>query len=229
MDRPVRVEGVPDVERAKMVLFASYVCSAMAMRFYGHASFVMSMPVASPERQALNPLAALRRDQQAGLQRARRYRAGWAQLTEAVLQALPAHQAPYLQVQWAVEAIGTEAAMSDPTLFTLGKLCRPPPAPGSARQVDCDRWAQSLIEQGDTLMAQMTGLRLGELAGWPPERTEPQRQALSALSHGSTAVFDAEQPYGCAGVQRIRRWALQVAREGEVATLRAMAAASAPR
>lgn len=41
-----------------LVLFASYVCSAMAMRFYGHASFVMSMPVASPERQALNPLAA---------------------------------------------------------------------------------------------------------------------------------------------------------------------------
>ena len=41
-----------------LVLFASYVCSAMAMRYYGHASFVMSMPVASPERQPLNALAA---------------------------------------------------------------------------------------------------------------------------------------------------------------------------
>ena len=39
-------------------LFASYVCSAMAMRYYGHASFIMSMPVASPDRQALNPMAA---------------------------------------------------------------------------------------------------------------------------------------------------------------------------
>jgi uncharacterized membrane protein len=41
-----------------MVLFASYVCSAMAMRYFGHASFVMSMPVASPERQPLNAVAA---------------------------------------------------------------------------------------------------------------------------------------------------------------------------
>lgn len=41
-----------------LVLFASYVCSAMAMRYYGHASFVMSMPATSPERQPLNALAA---------------------------------------------------------------------------------------------------------------------------------------------------------------------------
>lgn len=39
------------------LLFASYVCSAMAMRYFGHAGFVMSMPVSSPEREALNPLA----------------------------------------------------------------------------------------------------------------------------------------------------------------------------
>jgi hypothetical protein len=32
-------------------LFASYVCSAMSMRFFSHAGFVMSMPVASPERE----------------------------------------------------------------------------------------------------------------------------------------------------------------------------------
>ncbi len=38
-------------------LFASYVCSAMAMRFFSHAGFVMSMPVASKERAPLNPMA----------------------------------------------------------------------------------------------------------------------------------------------------------------------------
>jgi hypothetical protein len=43
---------------AVLLLFASYVCSAMSMRFYGNASFVMSMPVASTERQSLNPVAA---------------------------------------------------------------------------------------------------------------------------------------------------------------------------
>lgn len=41
-----------------LVLFASYVCSAMAMRYYGHASFVMSMPVGSPARQPFNAVAA---------------------------------------------------------------------------------------------------------------------------------------------------------------------------
>jgi len=40
------------------VLFASYVCSAMSMRYYGNATQVMAMPVASPERKRLNPLAS---------------------------------------------------------------------------------------------------------------------------------------------------------------------------
>ena len=38
-------------------LFASYVCSAMSMRYFSHAGFVMSMPVAAAERPALNPMA----------------------------------------------------------------------------------------------------------------------------------------------------------------------------
>jgi hypothetical protein len=39
-------------------LFASYVCSAMAMRYFSHVSFIMSMPVDSPERQHRQPLAS---------------------------------------------------------------------------------------------------------------------------------------------------------------------------
>ena len=39
-------------------LFASYVCSALAMRHYSHAGFIMSMPVDHPDRPALNPMAA---------------------------------------------------------------------------------------------------------------------------------------------------------------------------
>lgn len=40
------------------LLFASYVCSAMSMRYYGNTTMIMSMPVASAERQRLNPVAA---------------------------------------------------------------------------------------------------------------------------------------------------------------------------
>lgn len=38
-------------------LFSSYVCSAMAMRYFSHVSFIMSMPVASSERESCQPLA----------------------------------------------------------------------------------------------------------------------------------------------------------------------------
>lgn len=40
-----------------LALFASYVCSAMAMRYFNHAGFVMSMPVDSEQRKPLEPLA----------------------------------------------------------------------------------------------------------------------------------------------------------------------------
>lgn len=40
-----------------VVLFSSFVCSALSMRYYNHAGFAMSMPAGSPERMALGPLA----------------------------------------------------------------------------------------------------------------------------------------------------------------------------
>lgn len=46
------------VALAIATLFASYVCSAMSMRYYGNATQVMSLPAASAERQRLNPLAS---------------------------------------------------------------------------------------------------------------------------------------------------------------------------
>jgi hypothetical protein len=39
-------------------LFASYVCSAFAMRYYHHAGFAMSLPIGSPVRESRMLLAA---------------------------------------------------------------------------------------------------------------------------------------------------------------------------
>ncbi len=39
------------------VLFASLVCSAMAVRYYNHVGFILSMPVESEERQRWGPTA----------------------------------------------------------------------------------------------------------------------------------------------------------------------------
>lgn len=41
------------------MLFASLVCSAMAVRYYNHAGFVVAMPVGSEERQRWAPTAAV--------------------------------------------------------------------------------------------------------------------------------------------------------------------------
>lgn len=41
-----------------LALFASYVCSSMAMRYFNHVGFVMSMPAGSPARQSLNGMAS---------------------------------------------------------------------------------------------------------------------------------------------------------------------------
>lgn len=41
------------------LLFASLVCSAMAVRYYNHAGFVCAMPVGSPERLRWAPAGAL--------------------------------------------------------------------------------------------------------------------------------------------------------------------------
>jgi hypothetical protein len=40
-----------------VLLFASYTCAAMSMRFFSHATMIVAMPVASPERQRFNPVA----------------------------------------------------------------------------------------------------------------------------------------------------------------------------
>lgn len=41
------------------LLFAAYVCSAFAMRYYHHAGYAMSLPVDSPERRARTALATM--------------------------------------------------------------------------------------------------------------------------------------------------------------------------
>jgi hypothetical protein len=42
-----------------LTLFATYVCSALAMRYYNHAGFAMSLPVGSQERMGREPLAVM--------------------------------------------------------------------------------------------------------------------------------------------------------------------------
>lgn len=64
MVRALFTQALPADATLKMVLtllvlatlFATYVCSAMSMRFFNHAGFVMSLPVGSPERAHYQPM-----------------------------------------------------------------------------------------------------------------------------------------------------------------------------
>lgn len=41
-----------------LTLFTMYVCAAVALRYYHHAGFILSMPVGSPERTPREPIAS---------------------------------------------------------------------------------------------------------------------------------------------------------------------------
>jgi uncharacterized membrane protein len=55
-----RLLALPNVLEVALVLtlFATYLCSAMAMRYYHHAGFILSLPVGAPERAGREPLAS---------------------------------------------------------------------------------------------------------------------------------------------------------------------------
>jgi len=58
----LRAGGMPPLRSVlegllMLALFASYVCSSMAMRYFNHTGFVMSMPVESEQRKPVNSLA----------------------------------------------------------------------------------------------------------------------------------------------------------------------------
>jgi len=57
-ERGISHELVLEVGLA-LALFAAFVCSATAMRYYHHAGFAMSLPVGSVERGAREPMAIM--------------------------------------------------------------------------------------------------------------------------------------------------------------------------
>lgn len=165
----------------------------------------------------------------AGLRRASAFRSGWAQLAAVQHEAMPGAVLPYVQAQLAIEAIGIEAALPDPTMFVLSGLCRPPW--GDAKtlaRADCDALARLMVERSDTLLALSVGSSIGKRLDWPAERLEALRRQAESETQ-AMGLLVRENPFSCSATQAMHEWVRDVARDGERAALRARMPASAPR
>ncbi|MDO9073802.1 MAG: hypothetical protein Q7U73_11085 [Rubrivivax sp.] len=149
-------------------------------------------------------------------------------LSLAMLEAMPAGVAPYVQPTLWVEAIGTEAAMSMPSFNAVFDHCRDPLAPGSDALRTCTAVARTLVERSDGLTGVRLGLRLAERSYLSRAEAAARRKAVDMLLVPSDDLFDRQQPLSCADVARTRAWVEQRARLGELGALRARAAQRAP-
>lgn len=146
-------------------------------------------------------------------------------LSRAVLEAMPAGVAPYLQPALWIDVIGIEAAMSMPSFNAVFDHCRPPLAPGSRVMRECSAIASTLAERSDSAIGVGLGLRLAERSSLELADLARRRAELKdAWRAVPDDLFDRQQPLSCAGVARIRAWVEQRARLGELGALRARAA-----
>lgn len=156
-------------------------------------------------------------------------------LSRAVLEAMPAGVAPYLQQALWADVIGIEAAMTLPGFNAVFDHCRAPLAAASVAARECAAITRTVAERSDTAFGSALGLRLAERSGLDLEPREPWRADVSLWLTVPQVPSDGPQPWSCADVAHTRDWFEQRARLGELGALRARAAqhgasaASAPR
>ena len=139
-----------------------------------------------------------------------------------VLPGVPA----YVHSTLVTQALAVEfAGLMNTQIQALLGVCRPPGAPGSERQRACEGVARAMVEGSDTLIAFSIGARTAELAGWPAQRVAALRAERDALQGSSFDLdLDPEQPYSCKATEALRVHVTAMARDGELATLRALRA-----
>lgn len=165
----------------------------------------------------------------AGIRASKRIVSHASAMSAAAWNAVPADVPLYLRLPMAEFVIGMEAALPDPTLFVAFKSCRTPLS--GQRQQNCAALAELAVATGNTLGLRGLGIQLGELAGWPKERTQQLRSETDRLvSVLVNATGNDPQPFSCASVARMGQWVQQRHAEGELAAALSLErSASAPR
>ncbi|HZF81285.1 MAG TPA: hypothetical protein VEZ89_16020, partial [Rubrivivax sp.] len=161
----------------------------------------------------------------AGLVAAQHFSLHSGVLVQEALQAVPPDAMPYLRLQVAVLAIGTDLGLGFPGLQPLVALCTPPPPPGSEQQATCSAVARMVVERSDSVLGHAIGTRMGERAGWPASRLaelHAERKRLDAAMLESP--MDMQQPFSCPSVDRVTQSFRERGELGELAYVRRKAA-----
>ena len=118
-----------------------------------------------------------------------------------------------------IEVIGVQAAETYPLNAAL-KYCSAAELRGGNRRQTCEALADLLVSRGDTLLDLGVGRALGEKLGWPADRVAALRDEGLALMALQTEQLVTRQPYSCASVENLVAHYAEVARLGELATMR---------
>ena len=130
---------------------------------------------------------------------------------------LPATLSRAERAQLVVAGIGIQAALAVPQYQVISKSCAEARMADSNQRQTCAALAELLVTKGPTLIDLHIGRRIGERAGWPPERVEGLGAKFEALMQ---VMIDQQMgaPGGhlsCATAERAERWWREQAPIGE--------------
>ena len=92
------------------------------------------------------------------------------------------------------ELVGMRAALPAPDLQPAAQYCGASATMDGSRRLLCSDLAAVFAERSSALISMQIGVRIGERAGWSPERVAAVRDRLSAINQVSTGSFDPKDP-----------------------------------
>jgi hypothetical protein len=161
----------------------------------------------------------------AAIEQARRHNNYHGALASVALAAMPADIPSYVQRLLLMDVMSVQANQMMVEGYTdLVNSCKPPAAAGRLDKARCDVVARLLTERSDSLLSHMIGLSVGEWAGWPAAEVRQRKAEMRKLMEIQGEVWLPNSPYSCAAVEQSHAFVRDVAANGEVAALRALAA-----
>lgn len=155
-----------------------------------------------------------------GMARARTADPGWGRLSAQVVQHWPEALPAYLLPAAWMHAMGVESAHSTPGVRAFSQACRSAVARNDTnRRAACDAAAERLMRQGTDLFSRGLGASVGQALGWEPDRRRAHEALRARADAGSLREVQAwaDEPYGCAAVDRLRRKIQIIGTRGEAA------------
>lgn len=115
-----------------------------------------------------------------------------------------------------VQSIGSRASLPAPD-GVAARYCGPSAATDGPRRLLCSDLAAVLVDRSSALLSMGVGARIGERAGWPPERVAAARDFTSAISQVWAAEsYDPKDRYSCRALELNNKRFSEIFRYGEV-------------